>query len=48
MITVAFENGEVEEYDLNDQTDTRSFNYKFASRVRILKKGESIIITRRE
>lgn len=44
MITVAFPNGEVEEYDLNDQDDTRTYDYKIYNRVRILKKGEIIVI----
>ena len=44
MITVAFPNGEVEEYDLTNQDDTRSYEYKIYNRVRILKKGEIIVI----
>lgn len=44
MITVAFPDGTVEEYDLNDQSDTRSYEYKIYNRVRILKKGEIIVI----
>ena len=44
MIVVAFQDGTVEEYDLNDQDDTRAYDYKIYNRVRILKKGEEIII----
>ena len=44
MITVAFPDGTVEEYDLNDQDDTHTYDYKIYNRVRTLKKGETIII----
>ena len=44
MITVAFPDGTVEEYDLTNQDDTRSYEYKIYNRVRILKKGEIIVI----
>lgn len=44
MITVAFPDGTVEEYDLNDQDDTRTYDYKIYNRVRTLKKGETITI----
>ena len=44
MITVAFEDGTVEEYDLDDQTDTRAFDYKLSARIRILRKGQTIVI----
>lgn len=44
MITITFPDGTVEEYDLNDQDDTRTYDYKIYNRVRILKKGETIII----
>ena len=47
MITVAYPDGTVEEYDLNDQSDTRAYEYKIYNRVRILKRGEEIIIRRR-
>ena len=44
MITVVFPDGTVEEYDLNDQDDTRTYDYKIYNRVRMLQKGETIII----
>lgn len=44
MITVAYPDGTCEEYDLNDQDDTRTYDYKIYNRVRILKKGEIIVI----
>ena len=45
MITVSFEDGTVEEYDLKDETDTRSLDYKLRARIKILRKGDTIIIT---
>ena len=45
MITIAFEDGTVEEYDLDDQTDTRALDYKLRARIKILRKGDTIIIT---
>ena len=44
MITVAFPDGTMEEYDLTDSNDTRSYEYKIYNRVRQLKKGEEIVI----
>ena len=45
MIVVSFEDGTVEEYDLDDQTDTRTLDYKLRARIKILRKGDTIIIT---
>ena len=45
MITIAFEDGTVEEYDLDDQTDTRALDYKLRARIKILRKGQIITIT---
>ena len=44
MITVAFPDGTMEEYDLKNESDTRAYEYKIYNRVRNLKKGETIII----
>ena len=44
MIVVAFPDGTVEEYDLDNQDDTRAYEYKIYNRVRILKHGEQIVI----
>jgi hypothetical protein len=44
MIIIAFEDGTVEEYDLDDQTDTRTLDYKLSARIRILRKGQIITI----
>ena len=45
MITVSFPDGTVEEYDLDDANDTRTLSYKLTARIRILRKGDTIIIT---
>ena len=44
MITIAFEDGTVEEYDLKDETDTRSLDYKLRARITMLRRGQTIII----
>lgn len=44
MITVAFPDGTMEEYDLQNESDTRAYEYKISNRVRLLKKGEQIVI----
>ena len=44
MITITFPDGTCEEYDLGNQSDTRQVDYKLLARIRILKRGEQIII----
>ena len=44
MIVITFPEGTCEEYDLSNESDTRTYDYKIYNRVRILKKGETIII----
>jgi len=44
MIIITFPDGTAEEYDLSDESDTRSYEYKIYNRVRTLKKGEQITI----
>ena len=44
MITVAFPDGTMEEYDLKNESDTRAADYKITARIRSLKKGEQIVI----
>jgi len=44
MITVAFPDGTMEEYDLSNESDTRAADYKITARIRSLKKGEQIVI----
>lgn len=35
MITVAFPDGTMEEYDLKNESDTRAYEYKISNRVRL-------------
>lgn len=44
MITVAFPDGTMEEYDLKNESDTRAADYKITARIRSLKKGDTITI----
>ena len=44
MITVAFPDGTMEEYDLKNESDTRAADYKITACIRSLKKGEQIVI----
>ena len=46
MITVAYPDGQVEEYDLDDSSDTETYESKMHRTVRSLKIGEVIIIRR--
>lgn len=44
MITIAYPDGTMEQYDLKDESDTRALDYKIYNRIRNLRKGEQITI----
>jgi hypothetical protein len=44
MITIAYPDGTMEEYDLDNTGDSRTLAYKMDNRMRTLKAGETIVI----